>query len=112
MEIIDFGVADVEAAHGGLRVHGAVLGERYSDAVEIDEFRDVEDFLDVREHGVADGRADALPALGAREFLAQVFGAGFGQAVGDSLHQENVVVAAALFGLHFFEAMQIQVLFA
>ena len=105
VEIIDFGVADVEAAHGGLRVHGAVLGERYSDTTEVDEFRDVEDFLDVREHGVADGRADALPVAYAGEFLAQVFGARFGEAVGDSLHQENVVVAAALFGFQLFESL-------
>lgn len=98
-------MADVEAAHGGLRVHGTVLGERYSDTVEVDEFCNVEDFLDVREHGVADGRADALPTAGACKFLTQVFGACFGEAVGDSLHQKNVVVAAALFGLELFEAL-------
>ena len=61
MEVVDFGVADVKAAHGSLRVHGAVLGEADAYAAEVDETRDVEDFLDVREHGVADGRADALP---------------------------------------------------
>ena len=105
MEVVDFGVADVEAAHGGLRVHGAIFGEADAHAAEVDEFRDVEDFLDVWEHGVADGRADALPAVGACKFLAQVFGACFGEAVGDSLHQENVVVAAALFGLELFEAL-------
>jgi len=105
VEVVDFGVADVEAAHGGLRVHGAVLGEADAYATKIDEFRDVEDFLDVGEHGVADGRADALPAVVVREFLAQVFGSGFGEAVGDGLHQEHVVVAAALFGFQLFEAL-------
>ena len=52
IEVIDFGVADVEAAYGGLRVHGAVFGEADAYAAKVDEFRDVEDFLDVREHGV------------------------------------------------------------
>ena len=74
-------------------------------SAKVDEFRDVEDFLDVREHGVADGRADALPAASAVEFLAQVFGASFGEAVGDGLHQENVVIAAALFGFQLFQAL-------
>ena len=105
MEVVDFGVADVEAADGCLRVHGAVFGEADAYAAEVDEFCDVEDFLDVREHGVTDGRADALPAAGAVEFVAQVFGAGFGEAVGDGLHQENVVIAAALFCFELFEAL-------
>ena len=98
IEVINFGVADVEAADGGLRVHGAVFGEADAYALEIDETRDVEDFLDVREHGLANGRADALPAAGAFEFLAQVFCACFGEAIGDGLHEEHVVIAAALFG--------------
>ena len=105
MEIVNFRMADVEAAHGGLRVHCAVLGEADAYACKVDETRNVEDFLDVREHGVADGRADALPAVVVREFLAQVFGASFGEAVGDGLHQEHVVVAAALFGLELFQAL-------
>ena len=105
MEVIDFGVADVETAHGCLRVHGAVFGEADAYAAEVDEFCDVEDFLDVREHGVTDGGADALPAAGAVEFTAQVFGASFGEAVGDGLHEEHVVIAAALFGFQLFQTL-------
>ena len=105
MEVIDFGVADVEAADGCLRVHGAVFGEADAYAAEVDEFCDVEDFLDVREHGITDGGADALPAAGAVEFAAQVFGASFGEAVGDGLHEEHVVIAAALFCFELFEAL-------
>ena len=98
-------MADVESAYGCLRVHGAVFGEADAYALEVDELRDVEDFLDVREHGVADGRADALPAACAVEFLAQVFSACFGEAVGDSLHEENVVIAAALFCFELFQSL-------